>query len=62
MLELRPIGEEHDPIHDVFLNELLQLEKFYAHELLGAKNERRSKVIELINKTTAKLKLETSQD
>jgi hypothetical protein len=47
--------------HD-FLNELLQLEKLYAHELLGAKSERRSKVLELINKAAAKLHRETPKD
>jgi hypothetical protein len=49
-------------IQEEFLNELLQLEKLYAHELLGAKTERRSKVLELINKTAARLHRETPKD
>jgi hypothetical protein len=49
-------------IEQAFLNELLQLEKLYAHELLGAKSERRSKVLELLNKTGARLHRETAQD
>jgi hypothetical protein len=53
-----------DRVHDAFLQELLQLEKRYAHELLGAKSERRSKVLELINKSAAKIpqSLETAKD
>lgn len=49
-------------IEQEFLNNLLQLEKLYAHELLGAKTERRSKVLELINKTAARLHRETPKD
>ena len=51
-----------ESIQEEFLNEILQLEKLYAHELLGAKAERRSKVLELINKTAAKLHRETTKD
>jgi hypothetical protein len=49
-------------IEQDFLNDLLQLEKLYAHELLGAKSERRSKVLELVNKTAARLHSETPKD
>jgi hypothetical protein len=51
-----------ETVQEEFLNDLLQLEKMYAHELLGAKAERRSKVLELINKTAAKLHRETTKD
>ena len=57
-----PTAEEHQAIEEEFLNNLLQLEKLYAHELLGAKSERRSKVLELINKTAARLHRETPKD
>jgi len=49
-------------VEEEFLNDLLQLERLYAHELLGAKAERRSKVLELLNKTSARLHRETSQN
>jgi hypothetical protein len=55
-------ADDHQAIEEEFLNNLLQLEKLYAHELLGAKSERRSKVLELINKTAARLHRETPKD
>jgi hypothetical protein len=56
------IDTDLQDIEQEFLNNLLQLEKLYAHELLGAKTERRSKVLELINKTAARLHRETPKD
>ena len=56
------IDADPQSIEHQFLNDLLQLEKLYAHELLGAKTERRSKVLELINKTAARLHCEAPKD
>jgi hypothetical protein len=60
-IKLSP-APDTEGVQQEFLNELLQLEKLYAHELLGAKSERRSKVLELVNKAAAKLHRETPKD